>query len=431
MRRCLILVAALALTAACSGGQAATTSVTTSTSSTTTSTTTTSTTTSSTLPVTTTVAPLPEGTWHRVPDDYEIFGGNGYQVMYSLLDFNGRLVAVGEDDYHWGSRAAVWFSADGITWDRVPNDEELFSGYSYQRMYSAAIWDGRLFAVGLDSSGGDADAAIWTSADGITWERGPRDPDVFGGEGDQAMWSITPWDGGLVAAGYDTSGGDCDAAIWTSADGVIWEWVPHEENVFGGLLHQRILSIIAWNNGLVAVGADQIGGDEDAVVWISTDGITWEWAPHDEEVFGGDEDQIMTSVVAWNGGLVAAGYDTSGGDQDAVIWVSSDGITWERIPHDEAVFGGAGDQAVNTVTVWDGGLAAGGYASSGEDRDAAVWTSSDAITWERAPDDEAAFSGDGDQEINSVIEWNGSLVAVGRDRIGGQGSAIVWYWTPD
>ncbi len=431
MRRCMILAAVLVLAAACHNGEAATTSVTTSTSSTTTSTTSTSTTTTSTLPVTTTMAPLPEGTWHRVPDDYEVLGGNGYQVMYSLVAFNGQLVAVGEDNYHWGSRAAVWFSADGITWDRVPNDEELFSGYSYEQMYSAAIWDGRLFAVGLDSSGGDADTGIWTSADGVTWESGPHDEEVFGGAEVQAVHMVTAWAGGLAAGGVDSSGGDYDAAIWTSADGITWERVPHDEEIFGGFLDQRIFSIIAWNDGLVAVGADQIGGDEDAVVWISTDGITWEWAPHDEEIFGGDEDQIMTSIVAWNGGLVAAGYDSSGGDQDAAIWTSVDGITWDRVPLDEAVFGGAGDQAVNTLTVWDGGLAAAGYASSGEDRDAAVWTSSDGTTWERVLDDEAVFSGAGDQEINSVIEWDGNLVAVGRDRLGHQGNAIVWYWTPD
>jgi len=42
--------------------------------------------------------------------------------------------------------------------------------------------------------------------------------------------------------------------------------------------------------------------------------------PHDEAVFGGAGDQWMRSVVMGGPGLVAVGFDSSGGDWDAAVW---------------------------------------------------------------------------------------------------------------
>jgi hypothetical protein len=101
------------------------------------------------------------------------------------------------------------------------------------------------------------------------------------------MWSVTVGGPGLVAVGWDWSGGDIDAAVWTSPDGVTWSRVPHDESIFGGPGFQEILSVAVGGPGLVAVGLDEAGGDRDAVVWTSPDGITWSRVPHDESIFGG------------------------------------------------------------------------------------------------------------------------------------------------
>ena len=42
------------------------------------------------------------------------------------------------------------------------------------------------------------------------------------------------------------------------------------------------------------------------------------------------------------------------------MWTSPDGITWSRVPHDEAVFGGEGGQVMNIVTFGGPGLVAVG-----------------------------------------------------------------------
>ena len=61
----------------------------------------------------------------------------------------------------------------------------------------------------------------------------------------------------------------------------------------------------------------------------------------------------MFSVTTGGPGLVAVGDDSSGQDSDAAVWTSPDGVISSRIPHDEAVFGGEGGQLMLSVT--DGG----------------------------------------------------------------------------
>ena len=68
-----------------------------------------------------------------------------------------------------------------------------------------------------------------------------------------------------------------------------------------------------------------------AVVWTSIDGITWSRIPHQEPVFGGIGDQEMMSVIAGDPGLVAIGSDWARDEVDAAVWRSPDGVTWSRI----------------------------------------------------------------------------------------------------
>jgi hypothetical protein len=76
-------------------------------------------------------------------------------------------------------------------------------------------------------------------------------------------------------------------------------------------------SVIAGGPGLVAVGHERLG-DWDTAVWTSADGITWSRVPHDEAVFGGEGDQRMASVIAGGPGLVVVGSDES---RDTAVWV--------------------------------------------------------------------------------------------------------------
>ena len=108
-------------------------------------------------------------------------------------------------------------------------------------------------------------------------------------------------------------------------------------------------------------------------MWTSPDGFTWSRVAHDEAVFGGEADQVISGVTSAGGGLVAVGRDESGGDLDGAVWTSVDGLIWSRVAHDEAVLGGPFDQRMWEVVAGGPGLVAIGEYDTGGDRDGAMW----------------------------------------------------------
>jgi len=311
-----------------------------------------------------------------------------------------------------------------LSWSRVPYDEAVFGGEFEQEMNSVTVGGPGLVAVGQAGPGGDAihkRAAVWTSLDGITWDRVPHDEAVFGGAifGGATMFSVTAGGPGLVAVGED---GDAGAAVWTSPDGINWSRV-HDEAVFGESVLEGVMrSVTVGGPGLVAVGGDRSGqgATSNAVVWTSVDGITWARVPHSDAIFGRKEVNrcctSMSSVTVGGPGLVAVGLDWPGDGEDerAAVWTSVDGIDWSRVPHDEAVFG---DAWMNSVTAGGPGLVAVG---ADEER-AVVWTSPDGIAWSRVPHDGAVFGGEEAPPaccgagMSSVTVGGPGLVAVGSD----------------
>ena len=346
--------------------------------------------------------------WRRVAHDESVFGDDDGQVMSSVTVGGPGLVAVGHD----ASAAAVWTSSDGIVWQRVAHDEGVFGGDGEQEMSSVVAGGRGLVAVGWDA--GREAAVVWTSTDGLVWERVAHDEAVFGGDRLQKMSSVVAGGPGLVAVGWDA--GREAAAVWTSTDGLVWERVAHDEAVFGGGFRQSMRSVAVGGPGLVAVGHD--GGRDAAAVWTSTDGIAWQRVPHDEAALGGDSPlTTMYSITVGGPGLVAVGRDIW---QGAVVWTSTDGLVWERVAQDEAAFGGDGEQVMWSVTAGGPGLVAVG-ADSGRES-AAVWTSADGSSWQRITHDETVFGGDDKQSMRSVAAGGPGLVAVGS----GGGAGAVW-----
>jgi hypothetical protein len=347
--------------------------------------------------------------------------------------------------------------ASGFQWSRVPDDEAAFRGARHHWMNSVTAGGPGLVAVGSVGNDVDADAAVWTSVDGITWSRVPHDEAAFGGVRGQWMSSVTVGGPGLVAVGSvgrfkegfeaSTAGEweeqDRAAAVWTSVDGLTWSRVAHDEAVFGGAGDHEMNSVTVGGPGLVAVGTVETEQDRAAAVWTSVDGLTWTRVAHDEAVFGGVGSQRMNSVTVGGPGLVAVGVGAGlmtvdEGQVDwnatAAVWTSVDGLTWSRVlPQDDAIFG-RGSQVMNSVVAGGPGLVAVGNVKMGDDvptsraHDAAVWTSVDGITWARVPHDDALFGATGNQRMQSVTVTDAGLVAVGAD--GGfyatRGEAVVW-----
>jgi len=435
MRARLIITLVLALlVASCGDDDGLTTSSTTGASTTTQGVSTTTGEASTTTEGVTTTGPAGELAWERIPDDEAVFGpaeGGTRAEMWAVAAGGPGLVAVGDDDSGGDVDAAAWTSPDGVAWSRVPHDEAVFGGVGAQQMAEVVAGGPGLVAVGGDYPGfGDSDAAVWTSPDGLIWTRVPHDEAIFGGEGYQEMWGVAVGGPGLVGVGHGDNGEDVDAAVWTSPDGLAWTPVPADPAVFGGPSEQAMVRVVAGGPGLVAVGWDYSGGDEDAAVWTSPDGFTWTRVPHDEAVFGGPTGQEIRALGVGGPGLVAVGNDMSGGDLDAAVWTSPDGLTWTRVPHDEGTLGGPDAQEIWGVVAGGPGLVAVGHDHEGDEWKAAVWTSPDGVTWARVPHAEAVFGGPDDQWMAAVTVGGPGLVAVGQDGMATDLNAAVWVNRP-
>ena len=364
------------------------------------------------------VPPTDGDSWTIIAHDEAVFGGDGMQFMNDVARGGPGLVAVGGSVKEGADSAAVWTSTDGMSWERVPHDETVFGGERALINSVAAAGPG-LVAVG--GSGGSA--AVWTSTDGMSWERVPHDETVFGGEDTQVMYDVVAGGPGVVAVGRSGDVDRASAAIWTSSDGLSWQRVQHDEDVLGGDAVQLMASAVAGSFGIVAVGRveDLLGAGGLAAVWVSEDGLAWRRVPHDAGVFGtvGSGIRSMYSVSADEGKIVAVG--SSG--PTAAAWAAEDPYNWTAPPRDEVTFGGGVFVEMTAVTTGGPGFVAVGRDLN--DFQAIVWTSVDGLSWERVEHDEATFGGDeGAYQMFGVTAGGPGLVAVGsNDRTQ---AAAVW-----
>lgn len=217
-------------------------------------------------------------------------------------------------------------------WYRVVDAEGIFDGAALNDIVE---FDGQLVAVGHV----DGTAAIFTSEDGVTWSR-ITIVESSGGNPDLGSLSVVAEGGlGLVALGPKGLGG---FEVWTSADGVTWSEVPQSEQSDQAA---DVADIVAGGPGLLAVGSVGVpapGGVDDGVpvMWTSSDGFQWERVPHEPSVFS--DSGGMFSVAAGNGVLLAIGEVQGsavgeasmegeiGGGHVAVLFKSEDGINWSR-----------------------------------------------------------------------------------------------------
>jgi hypothetical protein len=250
---------------------------------------------------------------------------------------------------------AVWVSTDAVTWDRVGEDD--FAGVS-GGISGVATSPAGFVAVGVT---GDAFSrgAVWVSPDGVAWTQVPDDDGVFAGEGHAVIESMTRGGPGYVAVGWENpTGSNTNAVVWTSVDGMLWDRVV-DPDLLGGPAAQAadMTGVVAGGSGLVAYGSG---------VWLSPDGSDWSRVegfafdlvtadPDSGALVGFTDGEVWTSVdgaswaqlgplpqpnavgaAAWKDQVVVA----VGGDESGVVWMSPDaGRTW--ITSDDGGFAAA------------------------------------------------------------------------------------------
>ena len=229
---------------------------------------------------------------------------------------------------------------------------------------------------------------------------------------------------GLVAISQPF-GGTAPRA-WVSADGRHWRFKALDPQSFSGVV--RLSAPAPGKRGLVMVGtvkgppSTEVVPLPHGVVWRSTNGLSWQRIPDPTGVFNG---ATLSAVTSGGPGYVAVGTvqiqpsPTLASNYRAAVWLSRDAVHWRRAPDAGAGFSAA---FINDVAAGGPGLVAVGLAPGppGHLPVSAIWISRTGSSWRRV----ALGQGAG---VDRIVAGNTDLLALGHTGAGdGLQKTLLW-----
>ena len=205
-----------------------------------------------------------DGNW--TPRESSVASPN-FVGVNSVAQHAGTWVAVGDD-------GQMLSSADGAHWGAVP-------GFDSSLLFTRVIWQGAWFALGSNQVFRSTDAIVWNAVASLP----QRLQDV-----------VSDGQKYIVVGDYGTIGSSPDGINWTQIDSYNGSG-PH-------------LNGVTWDNGLWTA----VGGNIEAAILVSADGIQWTEQPIN---FGGG----LERVAAHLGRRIATA-------RLGAVFVSDDGATW-------------------------------------------------------------------------------------------------------
>lgn len=312
------------------------------------------------------------------------------------------------------SVAAVWTADDGRSWELEEIEPE--DGDVSESMAAAAYDGDGLMAVGRVAGDDESDAAIWRRT-GDGWEM--TTPEVMAGRHDQWAFGVAVGTKGTLVVGGENAWGEVRPRLWFSADGETWKAVDGGP---GGPLdrtgEESVQAIAPFNDGFVAVGWRDVDGEQDGVVWVSADGVTWEEVT-DARTLRGAGRQSVQSVTTFQGQLVAGGFTSDASGQGRpVTWRSADGKAWGApspvLPIHDNNRNAANDMSVRSLSVAGNEILAAG----GDDWRPHLWHSSDGgANWQLLPDPSSGTTFEDGIALDEIAQAGDVIVAVGTDPI--------------
>lgn len=375
----------------------------------------------------TTSIPFDGENWVRVAHDESVFGGVGDQVVNAIAAGPHGLVGVGDQVSGDTTKAVVWSSFDGAVWRRV------HQGTPESRM-TDVVWfsaDNAYVAVG----GHVSEGAVWRSSDGGEWDQIALLPFSNRGGGVEVE-SVIVSGRGLIAAGREWLGeGSSIPAVWASRDGAIWDRMTIDLSSVNEGFENVILDVSAHQEGLMAVGyaatSPLIHG---AAIWRSNDGSVWERVDINNE----DLRLFNLNGIAADGERIVIVGDSQDEGVDFRLWTSTDGGgSWGSVSVET---GQTGIPDLASVTATQQGWFAVGEdgTTSRPHAIAAVWFSTDGVTWFRDDARDPSLMPTGDAVgvgMTAVTEIGGTVVVGGYEgalclmRFSGCDlDAAFWIW---
>lgn len=250
-------------------------------------------------------------------------------------------------------KATVWRSSDGLIWERLPGTP--FAGAELRAVVNMS---GRWVVAGTIAVGAAPRGAVWWSDDGKAWNRVPDSAvfDVGGyivtGEtpGAGGIRALATDGARIVGVGSvcDPEGAFCAGAIWTSSDGIRWERqdggdLPGDGAlVFGGYVAHGNAQFMEMGSSCLVTGCVGIG-------LRSPDGRSW------AEVSQVGLGEIRALAGVTGGFVVATSTQTT--PPGLALLASTDGRTWMPLDGIPTVEGGVlGD--VDMMPTRDGRIVA-------------------------------------------------------------------------
>jgi len=250
---------------------------------------------------------------------------------------------------------AIWTSPNGQTWTLAATHgiTPMLSSDSMWVLNSTS--DGFL-AAGVTATGPhETQAVIWTSRDGLTWQRKTAAQLGLAGPGEtvRSISYITSRGADTLISGQVTRAGASYAGVWLSTDGgSTWRRVTVPADQGAGDAISGLGSDAA---GLLAVRpAQSASGTSGGVAYFSRNGTSWHYAG----TIGASADWTPGLVKGSDYGFVVAG--TSAAGQLVAYTTTGAGGTWQPT----ASLGDAGTESVVGATVAQAGtIVAIGYTS--------------------------------------------------------------------
>jgi hypothetical protein len=228
----------------------------------------------------------------------------------------------------------------------------------------------------------------------------------------------------IVTTGSQTSGGVVRQQFFVSTTGgASWHLAPVRTPAGGQPpLGYAAVRIAGGPRGWMAEGPQAI--------WTSQDGLSWTLAaPHGiTPQVPGDAVFVLTSTAD---GFLAAGQGNAGGASQAVIWISRDGLTWQRMTAAQLGLGGPGEtvREISYATSRGNDTVISGMVSSGGTTYSGAWLSTNGgLAWTRVtvPVDHGAGN------AISGVSFDGSgLIAVRPGHSGSGADDGVAYFSPN
>jgi Protein kinase domain len=304
---------------------------------------------------------------------------------------------------------AIWTSRDGLTWTLAATHgiAPLLAGDQVWVLNATA--DGFVAAGQAATPGGAAQAVIWTSRDGLTWQRMTAAQAGLGSDVTSISYAAYAGDATVIAGTLSTGGW----GTWLSTDGGT-TWTQVSIPVDHGA-QNAISGLGADGSGLIAVRPGSAG---DAIAYFSPNGQTWQYAA----TIGAAGGFSPAVVKGSEHGFVVTGTGPAG--SYLAYTAAGDGTTWAPT----GSLGAAASYAsVPAATVGTGGtvIAAGSTARAKTGQQAVVLQASTTGTVRPVPVDRIPGAVLPEIAVNALASAGGQQIAVGS----ADGYPAIWRKT--